>query len=40
LLFFGVVLGTPLIIWKLLQSLMNDENSTKDWKTGSLRVLT
>lgn len=35
LLFFGVVLGTPLIIWKLLQSLMNDENSTKDWKTGS-----
>lgn len=34
LLFFGVVLGTPLIIWKLLQSLMNDENSTKDWKTG------
>lgn len=40
LLFFGVVLGTPLIIWKLLQSLMNDENSTKDWKTGSLGVLT
>lgn len=34
LLFFGVVLGTPLIIWKLLQSLMNDESSTKDWKTG------
>lgn len=34
LLFFGVVLGTPLIIWKLLQSLMADESSSKDWKTG------
>lgn len=34
LLFFAVVLGTPLIIWKLLQSLLNDENNTKDWKTG------
>lgn len=34
LLFFGVVLGTPLIIWKLLQSLLNDESKTKDWKTG------
>ena len=35
LLFFGVVLGTPLIIWKLLQSIMNDESNTKDWKTGT-----
>lgn len=34
LLFFGVVLGTPLIIWKLLQSLLKDESKTKDWKTG------
>lgn len=37
LLFFGVVLGTPLIIWKLLQSLMNDESNTKDWKTGNYK---
>ena len=35
LLFFGVVLGTPLIIWKLLQSLINDESNLKDWKTGT-----
>ena len=34
LLFFGVVLGTPFIIWKLLQSFINDEGNTKDWKTG------
>ena len=37
LLFFGVVLGTPLIIWKLLQSFMNDESNTKDWKTGNYK---
>lgn len=34
LLFFAVVLGTPMIIWKLLQSLLNDESNAKDWKTG------
>lgn len=34
LLFFGVVLGTPFIIWKLLQSFINDEGNTRDWKTG------
>ena len=38
LLFFAVVLGTPLIIWKLLQSLLNDESVTKDWKSGKVYI--
>ena len=35
ILFFGVVLGTPLLIWKLLQSILKDKDSMKDWKTGN-----
>ena len=32
-LFFAVVLGTPWLIWKLLQTISNDEN-IEDWITG------
>ena len=34
ILFFAVVLGTPWLIWKLLQTLSGDEEATESWMKG------
>ena len=33
--FFAVVVGAPWLIWKLLQSFVNEEEHDKDWMTGN-----
>ncbi|EDO41172.1 predicted protein, partial [Nematostella vectensis] len=34
IMFFAVVMGVPWLIWKFLQSVSSEEDSSKDWMTG------
>lgn len=37
--FFAVVMGIPWVIWKLMRSLISEEDSSRDWMTGMYEML-